>query len=332
MERDVFRALVRRLRGNGLVDSRYVSVEEQLAIFLYAVSKNASNRVLQDQFQHSGETISRHFAAVLNALTQLTCHYICLPSPHPHRILRQPKFSPYFQNRIGAIDGTHIPMTISVEKQEPYRNRKARVVIDNDACDNATVIRVDRVKKHGILLEAVQVLVDLNLVITKAYISSDGNWFMDVFNVTDQDGSKLQNMEVIDHIQKTPYPCGLQQCLESDGYLAPPANGPMGGFALPAEDQFTSIELTGADRPGLLSEVCAVLAALSCNIVKAEVWTHDRRAAAVILITDEATRLAIHDAGRLSRARTGRCTVIAIACRVPSSRSNNSSSPPLLAQ
>ena len=39
--------------------------------------------------------------------------------------------------------------------------------------------QVDRVKKHGILLEAVQVLVDLNLVITKAYISSDGNWFMD---------------------------------------------------------------------------------------------------------------------------------------------------------
>lgn len=165
-----------------------------------------------------------------------------------------------------------------------------RVVIDNDACGNATVIRVDRVKKHGILLEAVQVLVDLNLVITKAYISSDGNWFMDVFNVTDQDGSKLQNMEVIDHIQK---------CLESDGYLAPPANG---GFVLP-EDQVTSIELTGADRPGLLSEVCAVLAALSCNIVKAEVWTHDRRAAAVIQITDEATGLAVHDAGRLSRAQ-----------------------------
>ncbi|EES15301.1 ACT domain-containing protein ACR6 isoform X2 [Sorghum bicolor] len=170
------------------------------------------------------------------------------------------------------------------------RMNPPRVVIDNDACDNATVIRVDRVKKHGILLEAVQVLVDLNLVITKAYISSDGNWFMDVFNVTDQDGSKLQNREVIDHIQK---------CLESDGYLPPPANG---GF-VPPEDQFTSIELTGADRPGLLSEVCAVLAALSCNIVKAEVWTHDRRAAAVIQITDEATGLAIHDVGRLSRAQ-----------------------------
>jgi hypothetical protein len=79
--------------------------------FLYAVSKNASNRVLQDQFQHSGETISRHFAAVLNALTQLTCHYICLPSPHPHHILRQPKFSPYFQV-IKKIVHFHVNLTI----------------------------------------------------------------------------------------------------------------------------------------------------------------------------------------------------------------------------
>lgn len=33
--------------------------------------------------------------------------------------------------------------------------------------------------KPGILLEVVQVLTDLDLIITKAYISSDGGWFMD---------------------------------------------------------------------------------------------------------------------------------------------------------
>ncbi|PUZ52400.1 hypothetical protein GQ55_6G266800 [Panicum hallii var. hallii] len=180
------------------------------------------------------------------------------------------------------------------------RMNPPRVVIDNDSCDNATVIRVDRVKKHGILLEAVQVLVDLNLVITKAYISSDGNWFMGVFNVTDQDGSKLQNKEVIDHIQK---------CLESEDYLKLPAIGPTDGGA-PPEDESTSIELTGTDRPGLLSEVCAVLASLSCNIVKGEVWTHDRRAAAVIQITDEASGLAIHDAARLSKVQELLCNVM----------------------
>lgn len=33
--------------------------------------------------------------------------------------------------------------------------------------------------KPGILLEVVQILSDLDLIITKAYISSDGGWFMD---------------------------------------------------------------------------------------------------------------------------------------------------------
>ena len=41
------------------------------------------------------------------------------------------------------------------------------------------MMQVDSANKHGILLEVVQVLTDLNLIITKAYISSDGGWFMD---------------------------------------------------------------------------------------------------------------------------------------------------------
>lgn len=39
--------------------------------------------------------------------------------------------------------------------------------------------QVDSANKHGILLEMVQVLTDLDLVISKSYISSDGGWFMD---------------------------------------------------------------------------------------------------------------------------------------------------------
>ena len=52
-------------------------------------------------------------------------------------------------------------------------------MIDNDASDDATVIRVDSVNSHGTLLAVVQVIADLNLVIRKAYFSSDGSWFMD---------------------------------------------------------------------------------------------------------------------------------------------------------
>lgn len=53
------------------------------------------------------------------------------------------------------------------------------VVVDNETCKNVTVVQLDSVHQPGILLEVVQVLADLNLIITKAYISSDGGWFMD---------------------------------------------------------------------------------------------------------------------------------------------------------
>ena len=95
------------------------------------------------------------------------------------------------------------------------------------------MLQVDSANKHGILLEVVQVLTDLNLIITKAYISSDGGWFMDgdtsfpffvlfqsnssfeawkieylqfspppVFNVTDPDGNKVTDEAILDYITK----------------------------------------------------------------------------------------------------------------------------------
>ncbi|KAK6162639.1 hypothetical protein DH2020_002480 [Rehmannia glutinosa] len=57
----------------------------------------------------------------------------------------------------------------------------------------------------------------------------------------------------------------------------------------------TTIELLGRDRPGLLSEVFAVLTDLKCNVVGGEVWTHNSRMASVVYITDEANRSPIVD-------------------------------------
>ncbi|XP_042500337.1 ACT domain-containing protein ACR6-like [Macadamia integrifolia] len=179
-----------------------------------------------------------------------------------------------------------------------WRVNPPRVVIDNDACDHATVIQVDSVYKHGILLEVVQVLTDLNLIITKAYISSDGGWFMDVFNVTDQDGNKIRDGETIDYIQKT---------IETDACFLPSLRGSVG--MMPSKEQ-TSIELTGTDRPGLLSEVCAVLADLHCHVVDAEIWTHNARAAAVVHVIDEATGRAIEDLERLLTIKELLCNVL----------------------
>ncbi|OVA17453.1 ACT domain [Macleaya cordata] len=178
------------------------------------------------------------------------------------------------------------------------RMNPPRVVIDNDACEQATVIQVDSINKHGILLEVVQVLTDLNLIITKAYISSDGGWFMDVFNVTDQDGNKLRDEGVINYIKRS---------LETNDCFLPSLRGTVG--VMPTKEH-TSIELTGTDRPGLLSEVCAVLADLHCNVVNAEIWTHNARAAAVVHVTDEFTGCAIEDPKQLSTIKELLCYVL----------------------
>ncbi|KAK6133965.1 hypothetical protein DH2020_032286 [Rehmannia glutinosa] len=174
----------------------------------------------------------------------------------------------------------------------------ARVVIDNESCKNATVVQVDSANKQGILLEVVQILTDLNLMITKAYICSDGGWFMDVFNVTDHDGNKITDEGILNYIQKS---LGPDSCFASSMRRS---------VGVTSGVDHTSIELIGSDRPGLLSEVSAVLTHLKCNVVSAEVWTHNTRAAAVMQVTDEETGGAISDPERLAMVKRLLCNVL----------------------
>ncbi|RVX23806.1 ACT domain-containing protein ACR1 [Vitis vinifera] len=148
-----------------------------------------------------------------------------------------------------------------------------RVCIDNDACQDCTLVKgnshdlvgyvkdktpqdlmVDSANKHGILLEMVQVLTDLELVISKSYICSDGGWFMDVFHVTDQLGNKLTDESLILYIQQKQ---GISKELQARlGREMNPRH---------VSTEHTAFEITGTDRPGLMSEISAVLAELSCH-------------------------------------------------------------------
>lgn len=65
----------------------------------------------------------------------------------------------------------------------------------------------------------------------------------------------------------------------------------------------TVIELTGKDRPGLLSEVSAVLTDNKCNVTAAEVWTHNLRVACVVYVTDEATLGPIEDYKKMEKIK-----------------------------
>lgn len=165
------------------------------------------------------------------------------------------------------------------------RMNPPRVTVDNESDITATLVKVDSANKYGTLLEVVQVLTDLKLTINRAYISSDGEWFMDVFHVVDEEGNKLYDGQVIDRIEQS----------LGAGSLSFRATDAETETAAAAMAQATAIELVGRDRPGLLSEVFAVLTNLRCNIASSEVWTHGGRMAALVRVTDADTGAGIEE-------------------------------------
>ncbi|KAJ3742751.1 hypothetical protein EV360DRAFT_57745, partial [Lentinula raphanica] len=54
----VYIALVEQLRSLGLKDSRYITLEEQVAIFLYMSVTGLSLQHVGERFQHANDTIS----------------------------------------------------------------------------------------------------------------------------------------------------------------------------------------------------------------------------------------------------------------------------------
>jgi phosphate starvation-inducible membrane PsiE len=56
---DVFLELIKELRRLGHRNSKYVSLEEQLAIFLYMSITGLTIRHVRERFQRSNETISK---------------------------------------------------------------------------------------------------------------------------------------------------------------------------------------------------------------------------------------------------------------------------------
>ncbi|XP_020577616.1 ACT domain-containing protein ACR8-like [Phalaenopsis equestris] len=166
------------------------------------------------------------------------------------------------------------------------RMNTPRVVIDNTVCANSTLVKVDSARKDTILLEAVQVLTDLDLSIRKAYISSDGCWFMNVFHVTDRYGQKLTDKRIIAYIERS---LGT----EDDEPTAVSRD----------QEAFTTLELVGSDRPGLLSEIFAVLSNLGCSVVEAKFWAHKGRIAGLLFVEEEETGLPINDSDKIEHIK-----------------------------
>ncbi|XP_051202098.1 ACT domain-containing protein ACR8-like [Lolium perenne] len=67
------------------------------------------------------------------------------------------------------------------------------------------------------------------------------------------------------------------------------------------ERRLCVLELVGDDRPGLQSEVFAVLHDLRCGTVDARAWTHGGRVAALVFVREEDTGAPIHEPSRIRR-------------------------------
>ncbi|KAG6770760.1 hypothetical protein POTOM_026454 [Populus tomentosa] len=180
-----------------------------------------------------------------------------------------------------------------------------RVCIDNESMEDCTVVKVDSVNKQGLLLEVVQVMTDLNLFISKSYISSDAAWFMDVFHVQDEQGKKLRDQNVINCIQQA-----IGTTRESTPSL-PKARAYTNNVSkADHSNEHTAIEMSGTDRPGLFSEISATLADLHCNIVEAHAWSHNACLACVAYISDQSSLTPIEDPHRLASIEDHLITVL----------------------
>ncbi|XP_024030534.1 uncharacterized protein LOC112094269 [Morus notabilis] len=86
-----------------------------------------SNTESQDQWQHSGSTISKYFEAVLEAIYNLRHDFA---TPLNFNIIdlviavNGSKYLPWFQNCVGAFDGTHVPCVPPPGNPEVWRNMK----------------------------------------------------------------------------------------------------------------------------------------------------------------------------------------------------------------
>ena len=87
-----------------------------------------TNRVSQERWQHSGDTIHASIRDSIDAMMSCRQRFLVTPDFNiPEKILNNPRFFPFFENCIGALDGSHVPAIVSPEFHGVFRNRKQTI-------------------------------------------------------------------------------------------------------------------------------------------------------------------------------------------------------------
>jgi hypothetical protein len=109
---------------SNLRSSMFMSSGENFLIFIHALVR-FSNRQIAERWQHSGSTISIVLHDVAESLLLVKHQFFQVPkADDPPQVAGNAKYSPYFDNCIGALDGTHIGAVVPLEDQVVFRNRK----------------------------------------------------------------------------------------------------------------------------------------------------------------------------------------------------------------
>ncbi|KAK6944273.1 hypothetical protein RJ641_025375 [Dillenia turbinata] len=128
MTKIVFIVFCQNLQHNyGLNPPRGMSIYEEVGICLITCAHYVGNRLIQEMFNHYGETIHKHFYRVLGIVNKLVEDII---KPHPHyndrvgyHMSQNKKYLPFFKNCIGAIIDTHIKARLPSGEEIPYIGR-----------------------------------------------------------------------------------------------------------------------------------------------------------------------------------------------------------------
>ncbi|KAL2506027.1 putative harbinger transposase-derived nuclease [Abeliophyllum distichum] len=116
-----------------------VDIYEQVGMFLFILAHGKGYRQVRTVFGHSLQIIHHYFGVVLRAVVKLGAKIIkpksdYNDSPPDHR--PSPTRHPYFQDCIGAIDGTHVKTVLPASERLQFIGRKgypSQIVLA--ACD-----------------------------------------------------------------------------------------------------------------------------------------------------------------------------------------------------
>ncbi|CAL5386329.1 unnamed protein product [Camellia sinensis] len=125
VNRHTFMCLCTLVQSVRLSDSKYVLLEEKVAMFLNVIAHDYKNRNIKFNFMRSRQIVSQYFNDVLKAILRL--QGVLLKTPEPITANCTDDRWRCFQNCLGALDGTYVRVRVPAIDKPRYRTQKGEI-------------------------------------------------------------------------------------------------------------------------------------------------------------------------------------------------------------